>query len=144
MVFDECHHTRKNHAYNGIMREYFQGSSDRRPKIFGMTASPIWNPKDAVESLATLERNLDAKVIAVRQHVDELMDHSPRPQEVCGSGSQRGARGIDIVPSYCTNILHRSNHILHITARPCGIAWICNVYPPRLTYPWTRFGRDTK
>lgn len=82
MVFDECHHTRKNHAYNGIMREYFQGSSDRRPKIFGMTASPIWNPKDAVESLATLERNLDAKVIAVRQHVDELMDHSPRPQEL--------------------------------------------------------------
>ncbi|KAH9930958.1 uncharacterized protein B0H18DRAFT_1093485 [Fomitopsis serialis] len=82
MVFDECHHTRKNHAYNGIMREYFQFSIEQRPKIFGMTASPIWNPRDAVESLATLERNLDAKVIAVREHVDELMGHSPRPEEV--------------------------------------------------------------
>ncbi|CCM04515.1 uncharacterized protein FIBRA_06696 [Fibroporia radiculosa] len=82
MVFDECHHTRKNHAYNGIMREYFQCPTQDRPKIFGMTASPIWNPKDAVESLATLERNLDAKVIAVRQHVGELMDHSPKPQEL--------------------------------------------------------------
>ncbi|KAH9935801.1 P-loop containing nucleoside triphosphate hydrolase protein, partial [Amylocystis lapponica] len=50
MVFDECHHTRKNHAYNGIMREYFQTPVHSRPKIFGMTASPIWNPKDAVES----------------------------------------------------------------------------------------------
>ncbi|KAH8100190.1 hypothetical protein BXZ70DRAFT_174315 [Cristinia sonorae] len=82
MVFDECHHTRKNHAYNGIMREYFQWPADERPKIFGMTASPIWNPKDAVESLLTLERNLDAKVIAVREHVDELDDHSPKPVEI--------------------------------------------------------------
>ncbi len=87
MVFDECHHTRKNHAYNGIMREYFQWPLEQRPKIFGMTASPIWNPKDAAESLATLERNLDAKVIAVREHVDELADHSPKPQEVCHTPS---------------------------------------------------------
>ena len=64
------------------MREYFQWPADKRPKIFGMTASPIWNPKDAAESLATLERNLDAKVIAVRDHVDELADHSPKPHEV--------------------------------------------------------------
>lgn len=63
------------------MREYFQWLPEQRPKIFGMTASPIWNPKDAVESLATLERNLDAKVIAVREHVEELADHSPRPNE---------------------------------------------------------------
>ena len=82
LVFDECHHTRKNHAYNGIMREYFQIAIDGRPKVFGMTASPIWNPKNAAESLATLERNLDAKVIAVKEHVDELAGHSPRPEEV--------------------------------------------------------------
>ena len=47
-----------------------------------MTASPIWNPKNAAESLATLERNLDAKVIAVKEHVDELSGHAPRPEEV--------------------------------------------------------------
>ena len=64
------------------MREYFQLQAEHRPKIFGMTASPIWNPRDAAESLATLERNLDAKVIAVREHVGELMDHSPKPEEV--------------------------------------------------------------
>ncbi|KAI0700535.1 hypothetical protein C8T65DRAFT_657631 [Cerioporus squamosus] len=81
LIFDECHHTRKNHAYNGIMREYFQAPSDSRPKVFGMTASPIWNPKNAAESLTTLERNLDAKVIAVKEHVDELVGHAPRPEE---------------------------------------------------------------
>ncbi|KAH9890583.1 hypothetical protein C8Q73DRAFT_652216 [Cubamyces lactineus] len=82
IVFDECHHTRKNHAYNGIMREYFQTPVGSRPKVFGMTASPIWNPKNAVESLATLEHNLDSKVIAVKEHVDELVGHSPKPTEI--------------------------------------------------------------
>ncbi|KAI6138924.1 hypothetical protein BKA82DRAFT_3009633 [Pisolithus tinctorius] len=82
IIFDECHHTRKNHAYNGIMREYFQVDPAERPKIFGMTASPIWNPKDAEGSLQTLERNLDATVIAVREHVSELLENSPRPVEL--------------------------------------------------------------
>jgi endoribonuclease Dicer len=82
MVFDECHHTRKNHPYNGIMREYFQVPSGRRPKVFGMTASPIWNPKDAQGSILTLEQNLDANVIAVRVHTEELENHAPKPREV--------------------------------------------------------------
>lgn len=82
IIFDECHHTRKNHAYNGIMREYFQAHPAERPKVFGMTASPIWNPKDAEGSLLTLEKNLDATVIAVREHVSELLESSPRPAEV--------------------------------------------------------------
>ena len=82
LIFDECHHTRKNHAYNGIMREYYQCPDGQRPKIFGMTASPIWNAKDAATSLAVLEKNLNASVVAVRDHIKELSDHSPRPKEV--------------------------------------------------------------
>lgn len=83
MIFDECHHARKNHPYNGILREYFQVSPpSRRPKVFGMTASPIWNPKDALGSLSTLEANMNAKVVGVREHVDELSTHSPKPVEV--------------------------------------------------------------
>ena len=83
MVFDECHHTRKNHPYNCILREYFQvHPSSLRPKIFGMTASPIWNTKNPMTSLAELEANMDAKVIAIREHVNELAEHSPKPSEV--------------------------------------------------------------
>jgi endoribonuclease Dicer len=83
MVFDECHHTRKNHPYNCILREYFQvHPASRRPKIFGMTASPIWNTKNPLGSLADLEANMDAKVIGICEHVDELAEHSPKPSEV--------------------------------------------------------------
>ena len=83
MVFDECHHTRKNHPYNCILREYFEvHPSSLRPKIFGMTASPIWNTKNPMSSLAELEANMDAKVIAIREHVNELAEHAPKPSEV--------------------------------------------------------------
>ncbi|KAF5386991.1 hypothetical protein D9615_001961 [Tricholomella constricta] len=83
MIFDECHHARKNHPYNGIMREYFRVTVvTRRPKVFGMTASPIWNPKDTIGSLTTLEANMDSKVIGVRANVEELNKYSPKPIEV--------------------------------------------------------------
>ena len=52
-----------------------------------MTASPIWNPKDAQGSLMTLEKNLDATVIAVREHISELLQNSPRPLEVLSLAS---------------------------------------------------------
>ncbi|KAG6907451.1 hypothetical protein DXG01_008835 [Tephrocybe rancida] len=65
------------------MREYFHAASTVcRPKIFGMTASPIWNPKDAIGSLTTLEANMDSKVVGVHTHLDELDKHSPKPVEI--------------------------------------------------------------
>lgn len=83
MVFDECHHTRKNHPYNGIMREYLQVSDvSRRPKIFGMTASPIWNVKNPLGSISTLEENMDASVITVVENVEELLQYSSKANEV--------------------------------------------------------------
>ena len=81
MIFDECHHTRKRHPFNSIMHEYFQTPPDQRPKIFGMTASPISDPKDPVGSLSKLETNLDSKVMAVEEHTEELLAHSPKPAE---------------------------------------------------------------
>ncbi|KAF9484901.1 hypothetical protein BDN70DRAFT_871881 [Pholiota conissans] len=83
IVFDECHHARSYHPYNGIMREYFQVSQpSMRPKIFGMTASPIWNVNKPLESIATLEANMDAKIITVVENRDELLGNSPRATEL--------------------------------------------------------------
>src|SRR5689334_20275773 len=41
LVFDECHHTSKDHIFNTIMKNcYFATSRHLRPKILGLTASP--------------------------------------------------------------------------------------------------------
>ena len=42
IVFDECHHADQSHYYNLIMTDfYFYKYSQKRPRILGLTASPI-------------------------------------------------------------------------------------------------------
>ncbi|KIY67664.1 hypothetical protein CYLTODRAFT_396636 [Cylindrobasidium torrendii FP15055 ss-10] len=71
LIFDECHHARKNHAYNKILSDYHTVPVSKRPRIFGMTASPVWDAKNPRESIAGLESNMDATIIGVRAHQQE-------------------------------------------------------------------------
>jgi ERCC4-related helicase/dsRNA-specific ribonuclease len=91
IIFDECHHTRKKHPFNVIMEEhYFTTEASERPKIFGMTASPIHskmseaslnNIDDWHFKVKELESNLDCKLYTVREHKEELRQFVPRPKE---------------------------------------------------------------
>jgi len=114
IVFDECHHCRKNHAYNAIMREYYQISHALRPKIFGMTASPIWNPKDPEGSLGTLEKNLDAIAISVKDHIAELRDNSPRPVEV-GDITNTSSRVLLLIVIVDHQTISRTSKRIHLS-----------------------------
>ena len=71
LVFDEAHHTKKNHAYarfvsltshclrshwnlpfDRIIKDYYITQEDpaKRPKVFGMTASPVDARQDVVQA----------------------------------------------------------------------------------------------
>jgi len=54
LIFDEAHHTKKGHPYARIIKDYYLAQSDPslRPKIFGMTASPV----DAITDLDVAAR----------------------------------------------------------------------------------------
>lgn len=42
LIFDEAHHAKKGHPYARIIKDYYlQTPESLRPKIFGMTASPV-------------------------------------------------------------------------------------------------------
>ena len=42
LVYDECHHTTKRHPYNLIFRDfYFDVPEKDRPRVLGLTASPV-------------------------------------------------------------------------------------------------------
>ena len=79
MVFDECHHSRGDHPYAGIMKEfYFEQKrknkkledlnkledKDRLPIIMGLTASPVSQPfknhNELMQELRKLCINLDS------------------------------------------------------------------------------------
>lgn len=50
IIFDEAHYARGNHAYKVIMSQHYQHASDK-PKIFGMTASPLIAKEDTQNSI---------------------------------------------------------------------------------------------
>ncbi|BGP13262.1 hypothetical protein JCM10213_004968 [Rhodosporidiobolus nylandii] len=86
IVFDEAHHASKRHPYAEIMRQHYHLSTpDRRPRILGLTASPIWQaskPAKAKQAISELEAILDCRILEVgRTHRDEMAAHAPKAVE---------------------------------------------------------------
>ncbi|KAI3653916.1 hypothetical protein MP228_001863 [Amoeboaphelidium protococcarum] len=83
LIFDECHHARKRHPYNVIMSDfYYKIDREYRPKIFGMTASPVNRKEDVNQSVWQLEKNLDCQAFTVSRTEDpQLLEAAPKPVE---------------------------------------------------------------
>ncbi|KAE8653040.1 hypothetical protein Csa_019548 [Cucumis sativus] len=72
LIFDECHHAqvKSDHSYAEIMRVFYKANDPKRPRIFGMTASPVvgkgaCHQQNLSRSINSLEKLLDAKVYSV-------------------------------------------------------------------------------
>eukprot|EP00835_Amoeboradix_gromovi_P006196 NODE_685_length_5212_cov_0.311754.p1 type:complete len:1621 gc:universal NODE_685_length_5212_cov_0.311754:4973-111(-) len=70
LIFDEAHHCCGDHAYVHIMRDYYKNSClDDRPRIFGMTASPLNGKSNSeikvAEEINELQNNLMSKIVTV-------------------------------------------------------------------------------
>jgi endoribonuclease Dicer len=62
LIFDEAHHCKKRHPYSTIIRDYYLTCSGERPRIFGMTASPVDSKRDIVRVVEDLESMLQSKI----------------------------------------------------------------------------------
>jgi len=64
LVFDEAHHTKKNHPYARIIKDFYTkvDSDSRRPRILGMTASPVDAQVDPRMAAAELEALLHSRI----------------------------------------------------------------------------------
>ncbi|KAJ3109063.1 hypothetical protein HDU97_009181 [Phlyctochytrium planicorne] len=84
LVFDEAHHALGNHPYNLIMSEFYHKCLGPRPKVFGMTASPVCQRTSTKEvsimKLAELQRNLDCAVVTALDR-KSLLSYVPRTRE---------------------------------------------------------------
>ncbi|KAF3003799.1 Dicer-like protein 1 [Curvularia kusanoi] len=85
-IFDEAHHAKDNHPYARIMKDYFAHEVDfsRRPRVFGMTASPVdvrgLKPGVVVEAARNLEKMLCSKIVTVSEDALAASNIS-RPEE---------------------------------------------------------------
>ncbi|KAL5002120.1 hypothetical protein BDV10DRAFT_202971 [Aspergillus recurvatus] len=81
LIFDEAHHTKKDHVYARIIRDsYLLTQPSKRPRIFGMTASPIDTKGDVAEGAMNLELYLDSK-IATASHLSQIHHFVKHPTE---------------------------------------------------------------
>lgn len=65
LIFDEAHHTKKNHPYARIIKDYYadgQHRGLRLPRIFGMTASPVDAMIDVRQAATELEGLLHSRI----------------------------------------------------------------------------------
>jgi endoribonuclease Dicer len=64
LVFDEAHHTKKNHAYARVIKDFYlaEPTLNTRPKIFGMTASPVDSKTDVRQAASELETLLHSRI----------------------------------------------------------------------------------
>lgn len=73
LIFDEAHHAKGNHPYARLMKDLYTKESDdsKRPRIFGMTASPVdvrGNTSDHIKRTANdLEKLLHAKIVTTSE-----------------------------------------------------------------------------
>ncbi|PSS19311.1 Endoribonuclease Dicer 3a like [Actinidia chinensis var. chinensis] len=86
MIVDECHRATGNHPYTKIMQDFYHKSRSK-PKIFGMTASPVIRKgvssiMDCEEQISELEGILDSQVYTIEDRT-ELEKIIPSAKEIC-------------------------------------------------------------
>ncbi|XP_056166664.1 endoribonuclease Dicer homolog 3 isoform X3 [Syzygium oleosum] len=86
MIIDECHRTSKNHPYTKIMKEFYHKSS-KKPKIFGMTASPVSckgvsSTVHCDGQISELESILDSQIYTVEDRT-EIEGYVPSAKHIC-------------------------------------------------------------
>ncbi|XP_062517552.1 ATP-dependent RNA helicase DHX58-like isoform X2 [Corticium candelabrum] len=90
IIFDECHHTEKEHPYMHVMDIYFKEKFDYSeaghalPRVLGMTATlgvgSTSTPRDAQSHVLTLCANLDApEIVKVVENCDDLYQYVSHP-----------------------------------------------------------------
>ncbi|KAI1770739.1 hypothetical protein F4818DRAFT_455509 [Hypoxylon cercidicola] len=68
LIFDEAHHTKKNHPYARIIKDFYASLEEKeqiRPRILGMTASPVDSKTDVTTAAAKLEGLLHCDIVTV-------------------------------------------------------------------------------
>lgn len=82
LIFDEAHHAKSDHPYARLMKDYYFAISDhsQRPRVFGMTASPVDANTDIKDAAVQLEAMLDCK-IATTSDITLAANAINRPEE---------------------------------------------------------------
>jgi len=68
LILDEAHHAKKDHPFSRIIKDYYNRvPKDKRPRILGMTASPVDTKEDVPYAAGRLELLLQSRIATVSE-----------------------------------------------------------------------------
>ncbi len=79
LIFDEAHHTKKEHPYSKIIRDHYLKWNGEKPRIFGMTASPVDSKQDLGTAVKELEGQLQSRIVTTRNL--SIFEFAPRAED---------------------------------------------------------------
>ncbi|RMD42671.1 hypothetical protein DV735_g2427, partial [Chaetothyriales sp. CBS 134920] len=86
LIFDEAHHCKKNHPYAKIIRDYYLHTPGPKPRLFGMTASPVDSKRNIADTIDDLESLLHCKIVTTSDF--SLFGFAWKPKDVVWEYSQ--------------------------------------------------------
>lgn len=83
LIFDECHHAKKNHPYKQIMQAFNSNLGADHPKILGLTASVVNKKVKHLENLESEIRDLECTLRSTCEtsQDEEVERFAARPSE---------------------------------------------------------------
>lgn len=90
IIFDECHHGRKNHPYHEMMKQFQYIKSSKQPRVIGLSGMLIGISSSLTENtvekeLQALESTFLSTIVTVHhlQDYKNVLLHSTNPKEGC-------------------------------------------------------------
>ncbi|KAF2800747.1 hypothetical protein K505DRAFT_292221 [Melanomma pulvis-pyrius CBS 109.77] len=85
IIFDEAHHCTQNHPANQIMANFYKpllskGNGIARPRILGLSASPVMRANANRNGLEQIEKNMNAVAKTPKIHRSELIRFVSKPE----------------------------------------------------------------
>lgn len=88
IIFDECHHARKDHPMHELMKMFRHVDVDKRPRVVGLSGMLIGidssiKPDTVETELQNLENTFEATIVTVSDMDDykNVLVHSTKPKE---------------------------------------------------------------
>ncbi|KAJ9138815.1 Dicer-like protein 1 [Pleurostoma richardsiae] len=117
LIFDEAHHAKKGHPYARIIKDFYGPEpKESRPRVFGMTASPVDAQTDVKIAAAELEGLLHSEIATISDPTLLKKAVATPEDNICTYSPLRGAYDTQLT-THLKEMLFREEELIKLEAK---------------------------